>query len=90
MSTKNSTIGKIGQRRQVVIPKNVFDELGLQAGDMVEVTRAKGSIVITPKGPVDPDDSLTPEEGKIVRKGIQQLKQGRSKSWRQVKDELDH
>ena len=90
MSTKNPTISKIGQRRQVVIPKNVFDELGLQEGDFVEVTRAKDSVVIKLKKPVDPDDILTPEEEKIVRKGIQQLKEGRSKSWRQIKDELDY
>jgi looped-hinge helix DNA binding domain, AbrB family len=74
----------------VVIPKHVFDELGLQEGDFVEVTRAKDSVVIKLKKPVDPDDILTPEEGKIVRKGIQQLKEGRSKSWRQIKDELDY
>ena len=90
MSTKNSTISKIGQRRQVVIPKHVLDELGLQEGDFVEVTRAKDSVVIKLKKPVDPDDILTPEEEKIVRKGIQQLKEGRSKSWRQIKDELDY
>lgn len=90
MSTRNSTITKIGQRRQVIIPKDVFDELGLQEGDVVEVTRSRGSVVIKPKKLVDPDDILTPEEEKIVRKGIQQLKQGRSKTWRQIKDELEH
>jgi len=90
MSTKNSTISKIGQRRQVVIPKAVFDELGLQEGDFVEVTRAKGSVVIKPKKLVDSDDVITSEEGKIVRKGIQQLKRGKSKSWRQVKNELEY
>lgn len=90
MSTRNSTITKIGQRRQVVIPKAVFDELGLQAGDVVEVTRSRGTVVIKPKKLADPDDILTPEEEKIVRKGIQQLKRGKSKTWRQVKDELKY
>ncbi len=28
-------IGKIGQRRQVVIPKEICEELGLQTGDFV-------------------------------------------------------
>jgi AbrB family looped-hinge helix DNA binding protein len=90
MSTRNSTISKIGQRRQVVIPKDVCDELGLQEGDFVEVTREKGSVVIKPKKLVDPDDVLTPEEARLVRKGIQQLKRGKSKPWRQVKDGLDY
>ena len=60
----------------MVIPKNVFDELGLQEGDFVEVTRAKDSVVIKLKKLVDPDDILTPEEEKIVRKGIRQLRRG--------------
>ena len=34
-------IGKIGQRRQVVIPKEICDELDLQVGDFVEVRQEK-------------------------------------------------
>ena|SRR5436853_7796944 len=89
MSTKNSTISKIGQRRQVVIPKNVFDELGLQEGDFVEVTRAKDSVVIKLKKLVDPDDILTPEEEKIVRKGIRQLRRGEYVTLEQLENDLD-
>jgi AbrB family looped-hinge helix DNA binding protein len=90
MSTRNSTITKIGQRRQVVIPKDVFDELGLKEGDFVEVTRARGSVVIKPKKLVDPDDILTPEEEKIVRKGIRQLRRGEYVTLEQLKNDLDH
>jgi AbrB family looped-hinge helix DNA binding protein len=89
MSSKNSTISKIGQRRQVVIPKGVFDELGLREGDFVEVTRTKRSVVIRPKKLVDPDDILTPQEARSVRRGLSQAKRGQTKSWRKVKDELD-
>ncbi|TSC68619.1 MAG: hypothetical protein G01um101466_380, partial [Parcubacteria group bacterium Gr01-1014_66] len=39
-------IGKIGQRRQVVIPKDIFDELGLEVGGFVEVQKVKGTVVI--------------------------------------------
>jgi AbrB family looped-hinge helix DNA binding protein len=49
MTSKNSTISKVGQRRQVVIPKGVFDELGLHEGDFVEVTRRKNAFLIKPK-----------------------------------------
>jgi hypothetical protein len=38
---------------------------------------------------VDPEDVLTPEEAKEVRRGIEQIKEGRSKLWRDVKHELD-
>lgn len=81
-------IGKIGQRRQVVIPKEIFDSLGLQTGDFVEVSRVKRTVVIKPKKIVDADDVLTLEEEMIVRKGEAQLRQGKSKSWSAIKHEL--
>ena len=55
-------IGKIGQRRQVVIPKGIFKALGLQTGDFVEVKQVKGMVVIKPKKLVDADEVLTPKQ----------------------------
>jgi AbrB family looped-hinge helix DNA binding protein len=81
-------IGKLGQRRQVVIPKDIYDALGLDVGDYVEVNRVKGTVVIKPKKLVDADDVLTPEEEAIVTKGEAELRQGKSKPWSQIKDEL--
>jgi AbrB family looped-hinge helix DNA binding protein len=81
-------IGKVGQRRQVVIPKEIFEALGLQTGDFVEVTKVKNTVVIKPKKLVDADDVLTAEEEAIVRKGERQLRQGKSKPWSQIKHEL--
>jgi AbrB family looped-hinge helix DNA binding protein len=81
-------IGKIGQRRQVVIPKDIFEALGLKTGDFVEVTQVKRTVVIKPKKIVDADDELTPEEEVIVRKGERQLREGKSKSWQQTKHDL--
>jgi AbrB family looped-hinge helix DNA binding protein len=83
------SISRIGQRRQVVIPKDLCEELGLQEGDLVEVKRAKGAVMIKPRKSVDPDDVLTPEEEIIVRRGQKQLKRGQSKSWREIKNALD-
>ena len=81
-------IGKVGQRRQVVIPKEIFEALGLQTGDFVEVTKVKNTVVIKPKKLVDADDVLTSEEETIVRKGERQLRQGQSKPWSQIKHDL--
>jgi len=78
-------VSRLGQRRQVVIPKEVCEELGLHEGDFVEVTSAQGVVVIRPKKLVDPDDVLTPEEEAIVRKGEAQLKRGRSVAWANLK-----
>ena len=82
-------ISKLGQRRQVVIPKEICDELGLHEGDFVEVTSTEGQVIIKPKKLVDADDVLTPEEEKVVRKGEAQLKKGEHVAWDDVKKQLD-
>lgn len=81
-------IGKLGQRRQVVIPKEICEALGLQTGDFVEVEQVEGTVVIKRKRLVDADDVLTPGEEVIVRNGERQLRQGKSKQWSQIKQEL--
>jgi hypothetical protein len=45
-------------------------------------------VVIKPKKLVDADDVLTPEEEATVTKGEAELRQGKSKPWSQIKDEL--
>jgi AbrB family looped-hinge helix DNA binding protein len=42
-------VSKLGQRRQVVIPKDICEELGLEEGDYVEVERQGNKLVLTPK-----------------------------------------
>ena len=81
-------IGKIGQRRQVVIPQDICDALGLNVGDYVEINRVRSTVVIKPKKLVDADDVLTPEEEAIVKKGETELRQGKSKPWSQIKHEM--
>ena len=82
-------ISKLGKRRQVVIPKMVCKAAGLREGDFVEVTGRNGRIVLKPTKSVDLEDTLTPEEEKIVAKGFRQLKRGEYVTWNQLKRELD-
>src|SRR5712691_1904509 len=74
-------ISKVGQRRQVVIPKAIFEALGLQTGDFVEVKQGKGTVVIKPKKLVDADEVLTPEQRAVIdarlAEGLEDIKQGR-------------
>jgi AbrB family looped-hinge helix DNA binding protein len=63
-------ISKLGQRRQVVIPKEICDELGLEEGDFVEVTRAEGKIIVTPKKLVDADEVLTTAQRAVIDKRL--------------------
>lgn len=79
---------KVGQRRQVVIPKDVYDELGLSEGDFVEFQSNNGQVLIKAKKLVDADDVLTPEEEKVVRKGEAEIKRGQFKSLKDVKRNL--
>ena len=82
------SISKLGKGRQVVIPKALCDAAGLRAGDFVEVTRRNGRIVITPSAMLDLEDTLTPEEERLVRKGEKQLRQGKSVLWDDLKKKL--
>jgi len=81
-------VGRVGQRRQVVIPREILETLKLQAGDLVAFAEQKNGVLIKPKRAVHNDDTLTPEEAKIVRRGETQLKRGQSKPWRTVKNAL--
>ena len=80
--------GRVGQRRQVVIPREILETLKLRAGDLVAFAEQKNGVLIKPKRAVDQGDTLSPEEAKIVRRGEAQLKRGESKSWRVVKHAL--
>ena len=81
-------IGRVGQRRQVVIPKEMMETLNIREGDFVAFAEHKNGVLIKPKRLVDPDDTLTPTEAKIVRKGVARFKRGESKTWREVKHAL--
>src|SRR5687768_17410261 len=82
-------ISRLGQRRQVVIPQAICEQLQLREGDFVEVNAAKGMVLIKPKKLVDADDVLTPREEKVVRKGEQQLRKGEYLTLTQLDHGLD-
>ena len=82
-------IGRVGQRRRVVIPREILDSLDLREGDFVAFARRANGVFVTPKRLIDRDDVLTPAEAKRVRRGMEQIKTGRYKLWRDVKHALD-
>jgi AbrB family looped-hinge helix DNA binding protein len=87
-ATTQERIGRVGQRRQVVIPREILENLKLREGDFVAFSQQPNGVLIKPKRVVDPDDVLTPAEAKMVRRGFKQIKEGRFKLWRDVKREL--
>ncbi|MCI2429047.1 AbrB/MazE/SpoVT family DNA-binding domain-containing protein [Candidatus Acetothermia bacterium] len=62
-------IVKIKTNRQVTIPKTIFDELGLQEGQFIEVIRKQNGIFYKPKQLVDIDQDIA--------EALEDIKQGR-------------
>ena len=81
-------VSKLGQRRQVVIPKEIWDSLYLVVGHFVEVERVEGSIVLKPKKLVDAADVLTPEEEALIRRGEEELRTGEYVTLEQLKHDM--
>ena len=85
------SVGKVGKRRQVIIPKKICEELGLQEGDLVEIelNEEEGVILLKPKKLVDAEDVLSPEEEELVAKGFEQIRKGDYVRWEDLQHELD-
>ena len=66
-STVRKGTVKIGRSRQVVIPKAIHDQLGLQPGDLLEVKLSRNQVVFTPKQLVDRELALALEDFKTGR-----------------------
>ena len=88
-TTTPERVGRLGQRRQVAIPREIIESLRMRTGDFLAITQKDNTIVVKPKRVVDADDTLTPKEAKLVRRGEAQLKRGTSKPWRDVKNALE-
>ena len=81
-------IGRIGQRRQVVIPRAIFENLHMREGDFVAFAKHGKGVLVKPRRLVDPDDALTPAEAKRLRQSLVQTKQGKTRPWADIKHEL--
>jgi AbrB family looped-hinge helix DNA binding protein len=83
-----AALSRIGQRRQVVIPKKIFDAMRLREGDFMEVTAERGRVSMKPKRLVDWDETLTTAEAKMIRHGLKQAKERKTRPWSRIKHEL--
>ncbi|MGD0050088.1 MAG: AbrB/MazE/SpoVT family DNA-binding domain-containing protein [Bryobacteraceae bacterium] len=89
MSTRSTSmrepVGRIGQRRQVVIPQEIFRTLKLQEGDFVAFAKHGNGVLVKPRRLVDPDSVLTPAEAKRLRQSLKQTRQGKTRPWAEIK-----
>ena len=82
-------VGRVGQRCQVVIPREILETLKLHAGDLVEFAEHKDGVLIKPRRMVDPDDVLSAEETALVNKAEHEMRQGKFVTLDQLRHGLD-
>jgi bifunctional DNA-binding transcriptional regulator/antitoxin component of YhaV-PrlF toxin-antitoxin module len=80
-------IGRVGQRRQVVIPRDIFDSLQMKEGDFVAFAKQGNGVLVKPRR-ADPDDVLTPVEAKRLRHSLKQTSDGKTRPWAKIKHDL--
>jgi len=88
---------KVGSKHQVVIPKNVRDQLGVKPGDYVEMTYKKNQAVLKRKKIVDDfpitDEPIGPKSRAGIRQGLKEMRQGkvgpRLKTKKELQEYLD-
>ena len=81
---------KVMKRRQVVIPKELFDKLDLEIGDYLEVRLDGSNLVYVPKKLVDRDEwYASPEGQKTIASALGDIETGRSKEFGNVDDLID-
>jgi bifunctional DNA-binding transcriptional regulator/antitoxin component of YhaV-PrlF toxin-antitoxin module len=82
-------VGRVGQRCQVVIPREILEALKLRAGDLVAFPEQSNGVLIKPKRVVDPDDVLSAEESALVNKAEREVRQGKYVTLDQLRHDLD-
>ena len=75
------------QRRQVVIPKELFDSLHLNVGDYLEVKLNNGRLEYIPKQLVDRDEwYASPQGKKAITTALNEIKTEKSKEFATVEE----
>ena len=81
---------KVGRSRQVVIPKEIWDALELNAGDFFEVEEHHGRIVFIPKRLVDVEElifwSKQSQEG--LKEALQDVRKGRVSIYKSAEEAI--
>ena len=76
---------KAGKSRQVVIPKEIWDEMDFAPGEYFDVKVIKGNLVFVPKKLINRDELLSPEDEASLTKGLAELNSGKGMKWGEFK-----
>jgi len=88
-TTAKERIGRVSQRRQVVIPREMLETLNIQEGDFVAFAQKQGGVLIKPRRVVDADEILTTEESALVKNAEREMREGKFVSLAQLRHDLD-
>jgi AbrB family looped-hinge helix DNA binding protein len=81
---------KVMQRRQVVIPKELFEKLHLEIGDYLEAKIEGDKLVYIPKKLIDRDVWYWSEEGqKAIGEALKEIEEGRVKTFESVEELIE-
>ena len=83
-------IGRVGQRRQVVIPREMMETLNIREGDFVAFRKQAIGVLIKPKPVVDRDNILSPEESAQIAKARSEMRAGMGITLAQLEYDLAH
>jgi len=85
------SVVKVGKSRQVVIPKKIWDQLGLEPGDFFEVELEEGKIVFTPKKLVSKEELWywSKEGQREIKKALKELEEGEAKEFEDVEELIE-
>jgi len=75
-------IVKVGSKHQVVIPKAVREELGIEAGDYVEISRRSNGALIKRQQITDAPptaEAIGPKTKASIRAGVKDASKGKSR-----------
>ena len=87
-ATVRERIGRVGQRRQVVIPREMLETLNIREGDFVALQKQANGVLIKPQQVVDPDDVLSPEESALIAKARREMRRGKYVTLAQLEYDL--
>jgi bifunctional DNA-binding transcriptional regulator/antitoxin component of YhaV-PrlF toxin-antitoxin module len=80
-TTTQERTGRVGQRREVAIPREIFEALKLREGDLVAFAKQGNGFLVKPKRVADRDEH-TLAERRAIDRGIAQSE----KEYRQGKN----
>jgi hypothetical protein len=88
--TTEEGIGRVGQRRQVVILREILERLNIRKGDSQALQEQANGVLTKPTQVVEPDDIPAPEKSVVIPKARPDMRAGECVTLGQLECDLAH